>query len=498
MSPRSSLIKMAGILRSGEGSEPSNWQLFFEAAVGILDECEALWETSDRDCREAVQIRLEYVIQAFQTILPFLSETRMVMGEIVRNFHQLHRQWIVSNPSTCTDLALYSLVGPKVERNGDIGRPRLDIPEEVLLDLRSLGLCWTEIARMLLVSRWTLRRRVVEHGLQEVTGFSPLSDEELDNTVRQFMRTHGNLVGYSLMSGHLRSLGLRVQRDRIRASIARVDPENSRIRWAVVVSRRAYSVPGPNSLWHIDGHHSLVSWGFVIHGGIDGFSRLIVFLKCSTNNRSETVRQVFLSATQNYEWPSRVRTDYGGENVLVWALMEDVRGTNRGSYIAGTSTQNQQIERLWRDVFRAVTHMFYYTFQSMEEAGILDRNNDIHLFTLQFIFLPRINRALESFTSAWNFHPVRTERNWTPMRMWSNGMIDHRNRDLNSVAIVAESAVSNDDLEWYGYDPQAPHPGDDGLSSVNVDDVAIDITQDVLEQLQHEVDPLQESKFLWG
>ena len=55
----------------------------------------------------------------------------MVMEEIARNFHQLHRQWIGSNPSTCTDLALYSLAGPKVERNG--GRPRLNVPEDVLL-----------------------------------------------------------------------------------------------------------------------------------------------------------------------------------------------------------------------------------------------------------------------------------------------------------------------------------------------------------------------------
>ena len=84
----------------------------------------------------------------------------------------------------------------------------------------------------------------------------------------------------------------------------------------------------------------------------------------------------------------------------------------------------------------------------MEEAGILDRNNDIHLFVLQFIFLPRINRALESFTSASNLHPIRIERNWTPMRIWGNGMIDHRNRDLNAVADVAESDISNDDLEW--------------------------------------------------
>ena len=30
-------------------------------------------------------------------------------------------------------------------------------------------------------------------------------------------------------------------------------------------------------------------WRFVIHGGIDGFSRMIVFLQCSTNNKPVTV-----------------------------------------------------------------------------------------------------------------------------------------------------------------------------------------------------------------
>ena len=142
---------------------------------------------------------------------------------------------------------------------------------------------------MLLVSGWILRRRIVEYGLEEMTGFSMISDVQLDNLVERFMSDHGTLVGYSLVFRHLRSLGLRVQRDQIRESIARVDPGNSRIRWAIVISRTAYSVAGPNSLWHIDGHHSLVTWGFVIHGGIDGFSRLIVSLKFSTNNRSDSV-----------------------------------------------------------------------------------------------------------------------------------------------------------------------------------------------------------------
>ena len=146
---------MPGMLRLDERSEPSNWELFFGDAVDLFDECEALWEKSGPYGREAVQIRLECLRRAVQTILPFLSETSMVMGEIVRNFHQLHRQWISSKRSTCTDIALYLLVGSKVERNGDRGRPRFDIPEDVLLNLRLLGLCWTEIARMLLVSRWT-------------------------------------------------------------------------------------------------------------------------------------------------------------------------------------------------------------------------------------------------------------------------------------------------------------------------------------------------------
>ena len=173
---------------------------------------------------------------------------------------------------------------PKVERSGRPGRPRFEISEDVLLELRSYGCTWKQVADMLLVSRWTIRRRVVEYGLQETTGFSALSDEQIDFYVKQIIEEHGNLVGCSMVQGFLKCLGFRLQLRRVRASIYRVDPHNSRIRWAIVVSRRAYSVQGPNSLWHIDGHHNLVNWGFVIHGGIDGFSRLIVYLHSSNNS----------------------------------------------------------------------------------------------------------------------------------------------------------------------------------------------------------------------
>ena len=213
---------------------------------------------------------------------------------------------------------------------------------------------------MLLVSRWTILRRAVEFGIQETTGFTDITDAELDDLVQQFMLEHGSLIGCSMIIGHLRSLGLTEQRQRARESIVRVDPTDIRVRSARVVYRRAYSVPGTNSLWHLDGHHSLVNWGFVVHGAIDGFPRCIVFLQCSTNNKSNTVRQLFLSATNNFGWPSKVRTDRGGENVRVWELMEEYSGPNRGSYLAGSSVHNQRIERLWRDVFCMVCHIHTY------------------------------------------------------------------------------------------------------------------------------------------
>ena len=250
------------------------------------------------------------------------------------------------------------------------GRPKLQISEEQLVYFRHLGFTWVDISSMLLISRWTVSRRVREYGLENVTGFSTISDDELDDRIRELQRLHGMTMGRSLVLGHLSTQGLKVQVCRVRKSLVRLDPGSSRIRWACLIKRRKYSVPAPNSLWHADGHHSLISWGFVIHGAIDGFSRLIVFLHCSTNNYKETVHDLFQRSIINYGVPSRLRTDKGGENALLWNTMEELRGRDRGSYLTGSSTHNQRIERLWRDVWIHVCHLFYYTFQAMEIEGI--------------------------------------------------------------------------------------------------------------------------------
>ena len=105
--------------------------------------------------------------------------------------------------------------------------------------------------------------------------------------------------------------------------------------------------------------------------GIDGFSRLVVGLQCRANNSAETALEVFTEAVQKYGMPSRVRGDKGSENRDIARFMIENRGANRGSFIAGPSTHNQRIERLWRDVFRVVSRIFYGLFYWLEDRGEL-------------------------------------------------------------------------------------------------------------------------------
>jgi len=372
------------------------------------------------------------------------------------------------------------------------GRPSFDIPSEILEELRGLGFTWSKIADMLGVSRWTISRRVSMYGLQSLTEFSSLPDDQLDKLVKDYVLNHGEAIGQTYIAGYIKSLGIRVQRRRIRESLARVDPKNTALRWGIVVSRRTYKVPWPNSLWHLDGHHSLIRWKFVIHGCIDGFSRRRIYLSCYSNNLSETVLELFLDAVKKDGgmWPSRIRVDKGVENVLVCDEMVQVRGAGRGSFIAGPSTHNQRIERLWKDVFRCVCMSYYYTFYAMESSGMLNPDNHIHLFALHLVYVPRINKSLSQFMEAFNNHKVSTEKNWSPYQMWVNGMM----HSDNHLAQEQLDSVETDDLEMYGYDPDGPSPIGQNDNNVIVEPIEINDDEEAVKSfVLQRIDPLRQS-----
>ena len=89
------------------------------------------------------------------------------------------------------------------------------------------------------------------------------------------------------------------------------------------------------SLTKFDKKSELIRWKFVIHGFVDGKSRFVTGIRVSTNNRSQTVLDLFKSAIARHGLPSRVRGDHRTENVKVAMYMIEKRGNGRGSYIFG-------------------------------------------------------------------------------------------------------------------------------------------------------------------
>ena len=114
--------------------------------------------------------------------------------------------------------------------------------------LRDEGFRWADVTRILGVSPITLRRRRAELEMPVGDNFDDIPDNVLDNLVSEILYATPQ-AGRHLVQGALRSRGLRIQRERIREAIIRVDPITTTLRNARRVVRRRYSVPCPNALW---------------------------------------------------------------------------------------------------------------------------------------------------------------------------------------------------------------------------------------------------------
>lgn len=204
-------------------------------------------------------------------------------------------------------------------------------------------------------------------------------------------------------------------------------------------------------------------------------------MRCSSDNKCTTVYELFERAVHAYDVPSRVRTDHGLENVRVAEYMLRTRGLGRESIITGSSVHNQRIERLWRDTFSGVLKLYYELFHFLESRKSLDPLNEVHLFALHYVYLPRINQSLDVCTLGWNFHGLRTEKGRTPKQLFYT--------DVGP----AGDDIHLTDIDSYGIDIDGPVPDIQSENLVVVPECINPLTLEDQELLEQLVDPLSNS-----
>ncbi|KAK7696059.1 hypothetical protein QCA50_000700 [Cerrena zonata] len=436
-----------------------------------------------RACRtqigDAARLRVE--IDACDRLLAVVHQHRVMISE--ENYTTIS-QGIAGMIQDLTDAINQSMDLPDrppanpvtLLYTGKPGRPKKVIAPDLLAAGMSVA-GPSSMGRLLDVSSRTVRRRALEAGLVEAgdpvyvdyvsedgqyrrvytssTGpQSNLSDEQLDDIMRQLLDIFPSF-GRRMIDGYFSSQGYKVPRARLEACYKRVHGPSTTSFGQNRIHRRVYKVTGYNSLWHHDGQHGLIRWKIVIHGFIDGHTRLIVGIRAHNNNRADTVDKLFVDITSVHGYPCRLRGDHGVENVMVANRMEQVRGANCGAYIWGRSVHNIRIERLWVDFTRGIGKEWKIFFDTLESTAGLNVDSDEHIWLIHYLFLEELNAEILVWAEVWNNHKITTpgigSKSPKELKLWSITL--HGTRGITDP--IPEGELSEYGIDWDDHDNPA-------------------------------------------
>ncbi len=240
------------------------WESFFEELESFIRSSSRHERQASIDYAHFVVERFELIIRNLANIINVFNNNRpldedmrgtwsaylSILQQLVDSCRFLASQWDMYIDTLQSVPHPDNYRPPLVRREHVRGRPPFEISQDQLLYLSSLSFTWTEIASLLGVSRMTIYRRRCDFNMLG-SRRSTLTDAQLRALIRTW-KAEMPAIGETLVIGRLHASGHCVTRERVRCAIRAVDPLNTSLRSPHGLTRRqVYSVPAPNSLWHI-------------------------------------------------------------------------------------------------------------------------------------------------------------------------------------------------------------------------------------------------------
>lgn len=88
---------------------------------------------------------------------------------------------------------------------------------------------------------------------------------------------------------------------------------------------------------------------------------------------------------------------------------------------------------------------------------MLDPSNELHLFALQFVYVPRFNLTLQLFAHGHNRAAISTERGKSPLQLWISGSVSASNQGIDDfwiqvwrvhLSIILRGNVREEERAW--------------------------------------------------
>lgn len=124
----------------------------------------------------------------------------------------------------------------------------------------------------------------------------------------------------------------------------------------------------------------------------------------------------------------------------------------------------------------------------MEQCDLLDQLNEKHIYALHYVFIPRINKALDLFMHGWNHHRIRTAHNKSPHQLFTAGMLILRHSQLIALDFFDHADST------YGIDEEGPVPSEDDNSVIQIPECSYTISDAAFASLQQTINPFSPSE----